>query len=232
MEPMGVSSQDPQAAEFAALLPTCQRSVFLFAMSLLGNAADAEEVVQECGLLMWSKIPRIPAGNEFRRLGVPDRSIPGAQALRRPQSQTALVQQRISRCWPSQTTRSRWPDFESRRKAIAECIENCGPPTGISWRVATAKRASTRERGRGTPPQRAGDSPFPTADSRDFGEMRAARNSRGRTMNESLHSRPYGIDRPVLRRNDFTRTSPAVGKAACRIGRRPAVRAGQLPRPL
>jgi RNA polymerase sigma-70 factor, ECF subfamily len=65
MEPSGLNPQDACTREFAALLPTCQRSVFLCAMSLLGNAADAEEVVQECGLLMWKKFHEFQPGTNF-----------------------------------------------------------------------------------------------------------------------------------------------------------------------
>jgi RNA polymerase sigma-70 factor, ECF subfamily len=65
IEPSGLNRQDPRAAEFCTLLATCQRSVFLCAMSLLGNAADAEEVAQECSLLMWKKFHEYQPGTNF-----------------------------------------------------------------------------------------------------------------------------------------------------------------------
>lgn len=65
MEPSGVNPQDPRAGEFTALLPTCQRSIFLCAMSVLGNVADAEEAVQESQLLMWKKFRQFQPGTNF-----------------------------------------------------------------------------------------------------------------------------------------------------------------------
>ena len=51
VEPVGVTSEDPRTAEFAELLPTCQRSVFLCAMSLLGNVAERLLPLVPCSVL-------------------------------------------------------------------------------------------------------------------------------------------------------------------------------------
>lgn len=53
--------------QFAQLLATCQRQVFVYAMSLLHNAADAEEVLQETNLVLWRKFDQYEPGTEFGR---------------------------------------------------------------------------------------------------------------------------------------------------------------------
>ena len=76
-------------------LATCQRSIFLCAMSVLGNVADAEEVVQESQLLMWKKFGEFQAGDEFSAWAC---QIARYQALKlraERGTQAAFVRQRI-----------------------------------------------------------------------------------------------------------------------------------------
>jgi RNA polymerase sigma-70 factor (ECF subfamily) len=49
------------------LLATCQRRVFLYALGLLHNAADAEEVLQETNLVLWRKFDEFKPGTDFDR---------------------------------------------------------------------------------------------------------------------------------------------------------------------
>ncbi|MGO9115359.1 MAG: sigma factor, partial [Thermoguttaceae bacterium] len=65
--PPGESDQDTPSADFVALLATCQRPIFLYAMTLLGNVDDAEEVVQESGLVLWKKFREYRPGTDFIR---------------------------------------------------------------------------------------------------------------------------------------------------------------------
>jgi RNA polymerase sigma-70 factor, ECF subfamily len=51
--------------EFTALLEKSQRPIFLCAMSILRNAADAEDVVQESGLILWKKFHEFQPGSNF-----------------------------------------------------------------------------------------------------------------------------------------------------------------------
>lgn len=60
------SPPDGQKVEqFAQLLATCQRRVFLYALGLLHNAADAEEILQETNLVLWRKFDRYEPGTDF-----------------------------------------------------------------------------------------------------------------------------------------------------------------------
>jgi RNA polymerase sigma-70 factor (ECF subfamily) len=53
--------------DFAALLPTCRKPVFLYAMSLLHNVADAEEALQETEVVLWRKFEQYQPGTDFVR---------------------------------------------------------------------------------------------------------------------------------------------------------------------
>jgi RNA polymerase sigma-70 factor (ECF subfamily) len=52
---------------FAALLATCQRPVFLYALSLVHNPAEAEEILQETNLVLWRKFDQFQPGTDFVR---------------------------------------------------------------------------------------------------------------------------------------------------------------------
>jgi RNA polymerase sigma-70 factor, ECF subfamily len=60
--------EEPSKVErFAQLLATCQRRVFLYLLSLLHNAADAEEVLQETNVVLWRKFDQYEPGTSFDR---------------------------------------------------------------------------------------------------------------------------------------------------------------------
>jgi len=55
----------PKVERFAQLLATCQRRVFLYALGLVHNAADAEEILQETNLVLWRKFDQYQPGTDF-----------------------------------------------------------------------------------------------------------------------------------------------------------------------
>ena len=60
-------SVGPRAERFVRLLATCQRRVFLYALGLVCNAADAEEILQETNLVLWRKFDQYQPGTDFAR---------------------------------------------------------------------------------------------------------------------------------------------------------------------
>jgi len=59
--------EPPKVERFAQLLATCQRRVFLYVLGLIGNATDAEEVLQETNLVLWRKFDHYEPGTHFDR---------------------------------------------------------------------------------------------------------------------------------------------------------------------
>ena len=53
--------------QFVQLLATCQRKVFLYALALVHNPVDAEEILQETNLVLWRKFDQFRPGTDFSR---------------------------------------------------------------------------------------------------------------------------------------------------------------------
>lgn len=60
-------TQRDRMEQFARLLGSCQRQVFLFALGMLHNTADAEEVLQETNLVLWRKFDQYEPGTDFSK---------------------------------------------------------------------------------------------------------------------------------------------------------------------
>lgn len=67
MDESRVAPMGPKVERFAQLLATCQRRVFLYALGLVHNSADAEEILQETNLVLWRKFDQYEPGTEFAR---------------------------------------------------------------------------------------------------------------------------------------------------------------------
>ena len=65
-EPPG-PTEAPKVERFAQLLAKCQRRVFLYALGLVHNAADAEEILQQTNLVLWRKFDQFQPGTDFAR---------------------------------------------------------------------------------------------------------------------------------------------------------------------
>ncbi len=59
------ASADQKAEVFARLLGRCQRKVFLYALGLIHNSADAEEILQETNVILWRKFDEYEQGTSF-----------------------------------------------------------------------------------------------------------------------------------------------------------------------
>ena len=53
------------SAEFVQLFTKLQRRLFLFILAQVGNPTDAEEVLQETNVIIWSKFHQFQAGTNF-----------------------------------------------------------------------------------------------------------------------------------------------------------------------
>ncbi|MGA2617424.1 MAG: sigma-70 family RNA polymerase sigma factor [Thermoguttaceae bacterium] len=111
------------AGPFAALLESCQRPVFLYAMALLHNAADAEEARQETQLVLWQKFDRYQAGTDFVRFAC---GIARNEALkiraRRPREKQ-LFNDGFLEILAAETQKA--PD--ARQQALRHCLEKLSP---------------------------------------------------------------------------------------------------------
>ena len=66
-EENALSNREREVERFARLLARCQRRIFVYAMSLLHDPNDAEDVLQETNLVLWKKFNEYERGTDFAR---------------------------------------------------------------------------------------------------------------------------------------------------------------------
>ena len=69
---------EPPSVEFLSRVPRAQRSLYAFILTLVRQAADAEDVLQETNVVLWRKAGEYRPDSGFHALGVADRPTPGA----------------------------------------------------------------------------------------------------------------------------------------------------------
>jgi len=114
-------AESSKVERFAQLLATCQRQVFLYAMSLLHNAANAEEVLQETNLVLWRKFDQYQPGTDFGRWAS---SIAHYEVLK--QREKKLRHERLFSDDFIESLAADAPQraglLEARRQALLECL--------------------------------------------------------------------------------------------------------------
>ena len=119
----GDSDQSTPNADFIALLATCQRPIFLYAMSLLGNVDDAEEVVQESGLVMWKKFHEYRPGTDFIRWACQIARYQSLKLRAAPCRGPQVFSNEFLAMFAVAAEEKSQAEFESRRKAVLQCIQ-------------------------------------------------------------------------------------------------------------
>lgn len=61
----GAADSDTPSEEFIRAFTQSQRQLFLYLLPLVGNASDADEVLQETNLIIWSKWRQFEPGTNF-----------------------------------------------------------------------------------------------------------------------------------------------------------------------
>ena len=124
--------------------PASDRS-FLYAMSLLGNVDDAEEVVQESGLVLWKKFQEFQPGTDFIRWACQIARYQSlkvrARRFRGPQVFSNEFLAMIATASEEKTQ----AELESRRQALSQCLQELKAADRELIARRYRKGASTRE---------------------------------------------------------------------------------------
>jgi RNA polymerase sigma-70 factor (ECF subfamily) len=129
--PVGGELEDrsvgPRAERFVRLLATCQRRVFLYALGLVHNAADAEEILQETNLVLWRKFDQYEPGTDFARWAC---RIAHFEVLkfreRRARDQRLFTSEFIEAL--AVESEQSFDEFDARREALAHCLGELREP--------------------------------------------------------------------------------------------------------
>lgn len=107
--------------DFVRLFTQSQRALYLFIMPLVSSAADAEEVLQETNVVIWSKWNQFQPGTNFVAWG---RAIARLEVFRFRRKRSNRIHllgddvvELIASCVSEQKN-----DFDLWRDALAECV--------------------------------------------------------------------------------------------------------------
>jgi RNA polymerase sigma-70 factor, ECF subfamily len=59
------SADSGRAKEFTELYSSCERRLYVYIVSLIGNPLDAHDVLQETNLILWQKFDQFRRGTQF-----------------------------------------------------------------------------------------------------------------------------------------------------------------------
>ena len=119
--------QDKQAAvagpseEFVRLFTQSQRAIYLYIIPLVSSAADAEEVLQETNVVIWSKWSQFEPGTKFVAWGRAIARLEVFRFRRRSNKRCHLLGDEVIELIASETEQQP-NDFDLRRDALAECV--------------------------------------------------------------------------------------------------------------
>ena len=113
-------------AEFVGHLGRCQRRLYAFIYALVHRAADAEDILQECNLVLWRKASEFQPGSDFMAWAghiaqFQVRAFRKKQARTREHFDDALIAQLADEA------QQRLEQFDHRQQALLECLRYLRP---------------------------------------------------------------------------------------------------------
>ncbi len=111
-----------KAERFVRLLATCQRRVFLYALGLVYNAADAEEILQETNLVLWRKFDQYQPGTNFAHWACRIAHFEVLKFRERQARQRRLFTSEFIEALAVDSEES-LDELDARREALAACLE-------------------------------------------------------------------------------------------------------------
>ena len=114
--------RDGEVERFARLLARCQRRIFVYAMSLLYDANDAEDVLQETNLVLWKKFQEYEPGTDFPRWACRIAYYEVLKVRRRKGQNGRVFSDEFIETLAAgcERTMCEWDD---RREALQQCVE-------------------------------------------------------------------------------------------------------------
>lgn len=118
---MASAPETPGRDLLLSLLATCRRPVFVYVMSLLHNAADAEEVLQETEIVLWQKFDQYQPGTDFIRWACAIARFEAMKARARRSREAKLFSDSFVESLASDAEKS-VELLEARREALERCL--------------------------------------------------------------------------------------------------------------
>jgi RNA polymerase sigma-70 factor (ECF subfamily) len=111
-----------QHEQFVALFVRHEAAIHSFVLTLLPDAADAEEVVQQASLTMWRKFDQFTPGTSFRNWAFQVAKYAALNHLVKVRRDRHRFQMELLEMLADRTS-ERSEQLELQRRALAHCIE-------------------------------------------------------------------------------------------------------------
>ncbi len=115
------SPDDAKVEMFAQLLATCQRKVFLYALGLIHNATDAEEILQETNVVLWRKFDSYRPGTSFENWACRIALFEVMKFRRKKARRRHLLSGEIVDTLAAEVEQA-WDEWDDRREALGGCL--------------------------------------------------------------------------------------------------------------
>lgn len=112
-------------SEFVQLFIRHERRVFAYLMTVLGNAADAEDVLQQTSVTLWSKFDDFEAGSDFAAWAIRTAYLTARNHLRSRSRSRVCFSQAMFDAVAAQVA-ARPGEADAVHEALGDCLERLG----------------------------------------------------------------------------------------------------------
>lgn len=121
LPPQSAASTGGPGEDFVRLFTQSQRALYLFIIPLVSSTADAEEVLQETNVVIWSKWSQFQPGTNFLAWGRAIARLEVFRHRRRRDSRMHMLGDAVVELVADYVT-DQPSDFDLRRDALARCV--------------------------------------------------------------------------------------------------------------
>jgi RNA polymerase sigma-70 factor (ECF subfamily) len=115
-----MNQTNPQ--DFIRLLMQHERRLYAYLLSLVGNSADAEDLLQETSIVLWDKFGEFTPDSDFIAWSFKVARFTALNFRRKQQRSPVLLSQEFFDA-VSEATAARVPVLDARYELLADCIE-------------------------------------------------------------------------------------------------------------
>ena len=109
-----------------AHLTKSQRQLHAFILSMVWNAAAADDVLQESNLVLWEKVAEFDGNRPFLSLGDEVHAVAGVGLAQTTQRQRLVFDDDLAKLLADEAAMAE-PVFDARRVALASCFQKLRP---------------------------------------------------------------------------------------------------------
>jgi RNA polymerase sigma-70 factor (ECF subfamily) len=120
------STHESEVERFTRLLAKWQRHLFIYAMGLLHDTNDAEEVLQETSVVLWRKFGQYQPGTDFRRWACRVAYYEVLKLRKRKARRELLLSNEFVEKLASESDRA-MGELDARRDALKTCLGKLNP---------------------------------------------------------------------------------------------------------